>query len=1062
MTEENSYNAKHIQVLTGLTAVRKRPAMYIGDTGIRGLHHLVYEAVDNSIDEALAGFCTEISITINTDDSITIIDNGRGIPVDIHPKFNKPALEVVMTKLHAGGKFEKTAYKVSGGLHGVGISVTNALSKKLTVTIMRDGKEHTQSYEKGIPVTEFKIIGETQKTGTKVTFTPDNEIFSTTEFNFDVLASRLRELAFLNQNLKITIEDKRKNKQKEFQYDGGIKSFVEYMNKSKKTLHNTIYFKKEKNSTVVEIAMQYNDSYAENVFSFVNNINTIEGGTHLSGFKTALTRSINNYAEKNKTGIRLTSDDAREGLAAVLSIKITEPQFEGQTKTKLGNSEVKGIVDSLVYDTLTFFFEENPKEAKLIIEKIVNAAKAREAAKRARELTRRKGALNSGSLPGKLADCSEKDPAKTELFIVEGDSAGGCFSGDTKIALTDGRNLSFKELIKENKKGKRNFCYTIKEDGTIGIEEIKNARITKKNVEVIKVLLDNKEEIICTPDHLFMLRDGSYKNAEDVLQKDSLMPLRKQLSRMGKRITIKGYELVYDNKEQRWIFTHILSDKWNIERGIYTEEIGPHKHHIDFDKLNNNPTNITRLPGEEHLQFHREHISKTLHTEEAKEKCRLLKRTKEFRDMMSKRMKEPKTRKILSKNAKKQWEDKEYKEYMKQKYMEFYYSDEDYRKNLLKRLYEQQKEYWSKKENRNKQSKRIKEFFENNPNRKKILSELAKKQWSDQELRKWRSIVTKKQWTPEFRKKRKEAYNRTYYKKTIEALNEIYNKYKNVDVEEYNKVRKEKNDKSLLTFETFTSRFFRGDSEGAKEAAINYNHKITSISPLKKRMDVYDIEVPKTHNFALASGIFVHNSGKQGRNRSIQAILPLKGKILNVEKARMNKIFTSEEITTMITALGTGIGDEFDISKLRYHKIIIMTDADVDGAHIRTLLLTFFYRYMQPLIEGGYLYMARPPLYALKKGKKVIYAYSDEELKKALNEIGKEGVSLQRYKGLGEMNPLQLWETTMDPEQRTIYRALLEDAIEADRIFTTLMGDQVEERRKFIEEHAKQVINLDI
>lgn len=1062
MTEENSYNAKHIQVLTGLTAVRKRPAMYIGDTGIRGLHHLVYEAVDNSIDEALAGFCTEISITINTDDSITIIDNGRGIPVDIHPKFNKPALEVVMTKLHAGGKFEKTAYKVSGGLHGVGISVTNALSKKLTVTIMRDGKEHTQSYEKGIPVTEFKIIGETQKTGTKVTFTPDNEIFSTTEFNFDVLASRLRELAFLNQNLKITIEDKRKNKQKEFQYDGGIKSFVEYMNKSKKTLHNTIYFKKEKNSTVVEIAMQYNDSYAENVFSFVNNINTIEGGTHLSGFKTALTRSINNYAEKNKTGIRLTSDDAREGLAAVLSIKITEPQFEGQTKTKLGNSEVKGIVDSLVYDTLTFFFEENPKEAKLIIEKIVNAAKAREAAKRARELTRRKGALNSGSLPGKLADCSEKDPAKTELFIVEGDSAGGCFSGDTKIALTDGRNLSFKELVKENKKGKRNFCYTIKEDGTIGIEEIKNARITKKNVEVIKVLLDNKEEIICTPDHLFMLRDGSYKNAEDVLQKDSLMPLRKQLSRMGKRITIKGYELVYDNKEQRWIFTHILSDKWNIERGIYTEEIGPHKHHIDFDKLNNNPTNITRLPGEEHLQFHREHISKTLHTEEAKEKCRLLKRTKEFRDMMSKRMKEPKTRKILSKNAKKQWEDKEYKEYMKQKYMEFYYSDEDYRKNLLKRLYEQQKEYWSKKENRNKQSKRIKEFFENNPNRKKILSELAKKQWSDQELRKWRSIVTKKQWTPEFRKKRKEAYNRTYYKKTIEALNEIYNKYKNVDVEEYNKVRKEKNDKSLLTFETFTSRFFRGDSEGAKEAAINYNHKITSISPLKKRMDVYDIEVPKTHNFALASGIFVHNSGKQGRNRSIQAILPLKGKILNVEKARMNKIFTSEEITTMITALGTGIGDEFDISKLRYHKIIIMTDADVDGAHIRTLLLTFFYRYMQPLIEGGYLYMARPPLYALKKGKKVIYAYSDEELKKALNEIGKEGVSLQRYKGLGEMNPLQLWETTMDPEQRTIYRALLEDAIEADRIFTTLMGDQVEERRKFIEEHAKQVINLDI
>jgi len=625
---DNAYKAEHIQVLGGLSAVRKRPAMYIGDTATRGLHHLVYEAIDNGIDETLAGFCTEINVFINADGSVTVIDNGRGIPVDIHPKFNKSAVEIVMTKLHAGAKFSRKTYRVAGGLHGVGISVTNALSKKLRVEVMRDGKIYIQDYEKGKPINELKTAGETEKRGTKITFFPDEEIFSVIEFSFDILAARLRELAFLNKNLRITIEDRRADKKKEFLYEGGIKSFIEYINKSKRVLHDIIYFKKERNSTVVEIAMQYNDSYTESVFSFANNINTIEGGTHLSGFKTALTRVMNNYAEKIKADMKLTSDDVREGLTAVISIKLKEPQFEGQTKTKLGNSEIKGIVDSLVYDNLTFFLEENPQVAKHIMDKMINAAKAREAAKKARELTRRKGALNHGSLPGKLADCSEKDPSKSELFIVEGDSAGG--------------------------------------------------------------------------------------------------------------------------------------------------------------------------------------------------------------------------------------------------------------------------------------------------------------------------------------------------------------------------------------------------------------------------------------------------SAKQGRNRIFQAILPLKGKILNVEKARLTKIFSSDEIITMITALGTGIGDEFNISKLRYHKVIIMTDADIDGAHIRTLLLTFFYRYMSPLIEGGYLYIANPPLYRIKKGKFIKYVYSENELNNVLEQIGKEGITLQRYKGLGEMNPIQLWETTMDPEKRIVMRTKLEDAVEADRIFSVLMGDEVKPRREFIEKHAKKVVNLDV
>ena len=628
------YNAGHITVLGGLEAVRKRPAMYIGSTSSAGLHHLVYEIVDNSVDEALAGFCTEIHVIIHSDNSITVIDNGRGIPVDIHPQFGIPALEVVMTKLHAGGKFDKSTYKVSGGLHGVGLSVVSALSKSLDVTVQRDGRIWTQKYALGNPATKLTEIGTASTTGTTVHFWPDDTIFTVTVFEFEILQSRLRELAFLNKGLKITIEDQRTNESKSFHFEGGIVSFVEYMNQNKKPLHPVISFAKrnEKENIEVDIALQYADAYTENVFSFVNNINTAEGGTHLAGFKTALTRTLNQYidAHYSKEGMRMTSDDAREGLAAVISLKVPDPQFEGQTKTRLGNNDIKGIVDNIVGTALSDFFEENPKVAQIIVEKTLLAAKAREAARKARDLTRRKNALEFSTLPGKLADCSEKDPALCEIYIVEGDSAGG--------------------------------------------------------------------------------------------------------------------------------------------------------------------------------------------------------------------------------------------------------------------------------------------------------------------------------------------------------------------------------------------------------------------------------------------------SAKQGRKREFQAILPLKGKILNVEKARLHKILSSEEIVNIITAIGTGIGEEFDIAKARYHKIIIMTDSDVDGSHITTLILTFFYRYMPKLIESGYIYLAMPPLYLVKVGNSKSYCHNDEEKDALLKSLGKsEGeVLIQRYKGLGEMNPEQLWDTTMDPQTRQLKQIIVEDALEADRLFTILMGDEVEPRRLFIEQNAKKVVNLDI
>jgi DNA gyrase subunit B len=629
---DESYNAEHITVLGGLEGVRKRPSMYIGSTGIRGLHHLVFEVVDNSIDEAMAGYCTEIEVIVHADKSVTVIDNGRGIPVDIHPKFNVPALEIVMTKLHAGGKFDKNSYKVSGGLHGVGLSVVSALSELLEVWVKRDGKIYYQKYAKGELASQLKVVGESKATGTTIKFKADYTIMEPNEYEFDILASRLRELAFLNKGIKITLKDEKNEKEKLFHFEGGIVSFVDSLNKNKNVLHPIISFEKEKDAIIIQVAMQYNDGYNEAIFSFVNNINTVEGGTHLVGFKTALTRTLNNYAEKNKLtkdiDVKLTSDDVREGLTAIIAVKVPEPQFEGQTKAKLGNSEVKGIVDSLVSSTLSIFLEENPKIARAVIEKSVNAAKAREAARKARELTRRKSALEGSSLPGKLADCSERDPVKSEIFLVEGDSAGG--------------------------------------------------------------------------------------------------------------------------------------------------------------------------------------------------------------------------------------------------------------------------------------------------------------------------------------------------------------------------------------------------------------------------------------------------SAKQGRNRAFQAILPLRGKILNVEKARLNKVLASNEIVTIVSALGTGIGEDFDISKLRYYKIVIMTDSDVDGSHITTLILTFFFRYMRPLIEQGHVYIALPPLYLVKKGNLKRYALDDREKDALLKEIGTQGVSLQRYKGLGEMNPTQLWETTMDPEFRTLKRITIEDAVAADEMFTILMGDEVEPRREFIQEHAKEVTNLDI
>ena len=1071
----SNYGAEQIQVLEGLEPVRKRPGMYIGTTGPRGLHHLVYEVVDNSIDEALAGYCTHIEVDIKADGSVSVTDDGRGIPTDVHPTTGKSALETVLTILHAGGKFGSGGYKVSGGLHGVGISVVNALSAWVDVTVWRDHKVHTQRYERGIPVTELvSSPSQEEKTGTRVNFLPDTEIFSQgIEFDYSTLSGRLRELAYLNAGVKITFSDYRPEEPhiETYCYEGGIKEYVAYMCREKETLHkDIIYVSGEKTGINIEVAFQWCiDAYSDNILGFANNIRTIDGGTHLEGLKAVLTRTLNNVARKRnkikENEPNLAGENVREGLTAVISVKVPEPEFEGQTKTKLGNTEVRGIVDSLVGETLNEYLEQNPQVADTIIEKAVQAYKAAEAARRARDLVRRKSVLESSPLPGKLADCSERDPEKSEIYIVEGDSAGGCFHGDTEIALVDGRNLSFKQLVTEQAQGKEHFCYTIRDNGTIGVERVINARITKKDAEVIKITLDHGEAIICTPDHLFLLRDGSYKPAAALTPEDALMPLYRKLSDLrDPGITINGYEMVWNPASDSWLFTHAIADWYNRWQGIYQLEDGEHCHHIDFNKLNNNPSNLQRLSIQDHLELHRYHIQKTLHRPEVIEKCRQLRQTDEFRLMMSQRMLEPETRQILSEQAKAQWEVAAYKAYMTEKWRTFYDTNEEYRRHNAEQLYQAQQQYWSSQTNRQAQADKVRQYFIDHPEQRQVYSETAKQQWQNQDLLSWRREKTKEQWTGEFRSKRRDALNKTYYQKTLATLKQIEIDRGYIDLEAYQKYRLQTRDKSILRFDSFCDRYFDGDKNKALEAVANYNHRVVAIKRLETRFDVYDIEVPHTHNFALASGVFVHNSAKQGRDRRFQAILPLRGKILNIEKTDDAKIYKNTEIQSLITALGLGIkGEDFDPSQLRYHRIVLMTDADVDGAHIRTLLLTFFYRYQKNLIDQGYVYIACPPLYKLERGKNHSYCYSDRELQQKIAEFpSNANYTIQRFKGLGEMMPQQLWDTTMNPETRTLKRVEIEDAAKAEELFTILMGDRVAPRREFIETHGPRLNLTDL
>ena len=1092
MSQDTDYGAGQIQVLEGLEAVRKRPAMYIGSTDSRGLHHLVYEVVDNAIDEALAGHCDRIEVTLHGDGSVSVSDNGRGIPVDTHEQYDRPAVEVIMTVLHAGGKFDNKSYQVSGGLHGVGVSVVNALSRRLDVEIQRDGAVWRDRFEYGEPQAgtfeRVRDLEADEGTGTTVRFWPDTDIFETDVFEFDTLETRLRELAFLNSGVEIRLVEEPRDdgtdegasdadtddagpddagrRERSFRYDGGIREFARYLNETKTVLHDdVIYYADDADDIQIEVALQATEELQGSIHAFANNINTREGGTHLTGFKTALTRVINDYAQSESLlgdFDSLKGEDVREGLTAVISIKHPDPQFEGQTKTKLGNSDVRGIVESITHEKLGTYLEENPDTAEAIVSKAVEAAKARKAAKQAEELTRRKSALESTSLPGKLADCQSRDPAEAELFVVEGDSAGGCFTGDTEVALADGRSITFEQLVAEHEDGQTHYCYTVNDDGRIDIEQITSPRVTKEDAELVRVTLDNGEEIRCTPDHEFMLRDGSYCEARNLSDGQSLMPLYRKVSdSKEENITIDGYEMVKQPfAPDFWEFTHLLADRYNLEYGVYERSDGDHKHHIDFDKRNNRPDNVRRLPEDEHLELHREHAAKTLHTEEAKRKARETKRSDAFREKMSRRMQEDRTVETLREQAKEQWEDEEYKQFMRDAWREYYENNPEYRERVRQRLTREAREYWSDEENREEQSERVTQYYEEHPEAIEERRKEAKEQWDDEELREWRSEKTEEQWTEEFRESRMEAYNETYYENTIPFMKQVLEA--DGDLEDYDERRREEGGPNVLTRSTTVEKFFDGEDElvAAVEA---HNHSVASVEPLEETGDVYDLEVSGTHNFALESGVFVHNSAKQGRDRRFQAILPLKGKILNVEKHRLDRVLENDEVRALITAIGAGVGEEFDIDDVRYNRLILLSDADVDGAHIRTLLLTLLYRHMRHLVEAGYFYAAKPPLYRVRYRGETYDAMTEAERDRIIEEkCNGNPTQVQRFKGLGEMNPDQLWETTMNPENRILKRITVEDAAAADKMFSVLMGDAVEPRKQFIKDRATDAEWVDI
>ncbi|MBI2564942.1 DNA gyrase subunit B [Candidatus Woesearchaeota archaeon] len=1146
---QKKYSAESIQVLSGLDPVKKRPGMFIGSTDVHGLHHLAYEVIDNSVDEALAGYAKNIHVVIKKDSYVSIEDDGRGIPVDNHPQYNIPAVQVILTMLHAGGKFEHSVYKVSGGLHGVGVSITNALSEHLIVDIKRDGKLYRQEYKFGNPVTELQVVSDAQGTGTKVTFKADKNVFETTEFNYDTLQTRLRELAFLNKGLKITLEDESTEKKDEFFYEGGIKEFVDYLNKTKNKISPIIYFEKTKDELELEVAFQYTSEYTEKVFSFANNINTHEGGTHLTGFKAALTRSLNGYSEKNNLtpkDISLTSDDFREGLTAIISIRIQNPQFEGQTKTKLGNSEVKSIVETVINESLSTYLEENPSVAKSILLKCIEAAHARDAARKAREIVRRKSVLDGSTLPGKLWDCSSKDKTKTELFIVEGDSAGGsCKSARIRefqaVLPLKGKIINVEKARLVKVLQNEEIITMITAIGTSIAEEFNLNKLRYDKIIIMTdadsvtgdapLLIMNKEGELCF-DHIgnfvdncvtpqdykvssFSINPGEHKikPVVNVVKHPLKTSLYKIKTNLGYNVTVTPYHSVFTYSKGKvevkkgneitskdYVLMPRQLPRTDKEYELdLSKQVGVDNLYVILDKKE-----LTEIPSNARIDLDQEswNALKEIRVKKGISRKEIGKQLGIYYTMLE------------------QWElkiDNVMPKYnLFKTYLEIMSIDQNTinfkvhisvkdvnisKVNPLKIYLEIENNEIKLKVKFDKELAYLLGWYlgdgcvskgKKNPHRFCLNIGKDKNVYFEklslmlQNTLGCNFILDKKgncsilhfnSYTFELLLNYFGLNGKKAHEKFIPGV--LFNVKKEIQISflkgllqsdgyAYIGKKRGKNSKHLIGHCTVSKRLMEGLVFLYRQLGL-LPSVITSKSKdhyykgvlIKSNYEKYDIMLGSVHQLKKAEPIWndhknaavikKHISKIKGNDRKyvmdvnpdFQAV-----KVLEIEHVNRDDKWVYDLSVDLNRSFVAGLGG--------------LTLHNTDGSHIACLLLTFFYRFMKPLIESGKIHLATPPLYKIQKGRKIVYAYNDQEKEKILNELGTENVNIQRYKGLGEMNPNQLWETTMDPKTRTLKKVTIEDAVMADQIFTLLMGDEVEPRREFIMEHAKEVQELDI
>ena len=1160
MTAETLYGADDLTHLEGLEAVRKRPGMYIGSTDSRGLNHLFTEIVDNSTDEGVAGYATKVVVTLHADGSVQVDDDGRGIPTGVHAKSGLSGVELVLTRLHAGGKFGGSGYKTSGGLHGVGASAVNALSLRFDITVKRDGKVHEMSFAHGVPA-EFDGPGPKakftpkpglnvvrkmkrgEKTGCSIRYWHDARYFENgAALDHELVRQKLRNTAFLVPGVTYVLRDATDSAitDEKFEFPNGLSDMVEFLAPSgEKAVSGTLVItgegtylenaadengvmrSKVERRAEIEVALRWGTGYERTVECFTNTIRNVHGGTHRKGFDRAMVKSVQDAISRTRGLLKPKEDmpvldDVLEGMTAVVHVRIPEPQFTSQTKDELSTTGITKVLLGVVERHVKAWAEDRKtkSEAKVVLQKVVDAARVRLTQKQQKDAARRKTALEGAAMPPKLVDCRTTGVARSELFLVEGDSALGCFTGDTMVALASGAAKSFRELAEDWANGVTHFGYTTNKAGRVVVAPLVEPRLTKRDAPLVRVTLDNGEAVRCTPDHRFRLRDGSYRRADALRPGDSLMPLYRSVSSKAAGDKLDGYERVWMNDRDEWVYTHYLADAHNLRHGLDSAANGTVRHHVDVDKRNNDPRNLRRMTWDDHAALHAAMMGEHVH---AGYRAWLAAGGLEFKSaMLSRQWQDPAFRQACLTRLAALNRDPEFRKRIEQGFQDWYGSlTEHERAEYAERMRARQADYWQHPEHRAAAADQVRRFFAD-PARRAEWSKRSLQQWQDEDLRAWRSAKTTEQFSdPRERERQRAAVlawhrqhpefgelhsrrmterlldpstghlaaaqaGRAHYVATVPrpervaqqnegrrlaALRRLAPMTGLADEElraayEHQRLRTAR---TGLRFDRVLAHY-DGDYERLRAAAANVNHRVASVEVLDETADVYDLTVAGYHNFALEAGVFVHNSARMARVSEYQALLPLRGKILNVQKASLADTLRNAEIAAIVQVLGAGTGRTFELGQMRYGRVILMADADVDGSHIRTLLITLFARYMRPVIEDGRLYAAMPPLHKVStrgRNPETRFTFTQREMETVVARFEKQGKQIvtpvPRFKGLGEMDADELWDTTMNPATRSVRRITLDDAAAAEEALELLMGEKVEPRRNWLVESSARV-----